>query len=511
MKFFKKYHKWLGLIVSLFLIIFSISGIILNHRYLLSSVDISRKWMPDVYSYKNWNNAAVRSAITIAPNQVLVYGNMGIYLSDSNLTQFTDYTKGFDTGIDNKKIDKIFKDSKGNIYAGSLFGLYRLNLKTQVWQKVKLPNILNPRIVDITEHNNELWVVTRSEILKTKNGKTFEIYLVPVPEGYQNKIGLFKTLWLIHSGEVYGFIGKILVDIVGLIFIFLTLTGLFYFFNKKKLKHHKAKNVKTTQTRNRFYLRWHNKIGWISLIFLIITTATGMFLRPPLLIPIADAKVGKLPYTTLDTPNPWFDQLRKIYFDKAQDRIIVATINGVYYSDDNFNSNLKRFDSQPPISVMGINAFEAVAPHQFLVGSFEGLFLWNTKTGSIYDYIEQKPYVKPIRKGPPIGNFLIAGYFKNAQNKELIFDYDKGLLKPSLLPKMPKSIEQTPISLWNISVEYHTGRIYEVFLGPLYILIVPLVGLMGLFILISGFIVWWKKYRNKVHAVELDSVKYDKK
>lgn len=500
LKFFKKYHKWLGLIVSLFLIVFSISGIILNHRHLLSSVDVSRKWMPEVYSYKNWNNAAVRSAITIAPNQVLVYGNMGIWLSDSNLTQFTDYSRGFDSGIDNKKVCKIFKSSNGDIYAGSLFGLYQLNPKTQTWNKIQLPDIHNPRIVDITEKGDELWFLTRSEILKTKDGETFEVYQVPAPENYQNKIGLFKTLWLIHSGEVYGFIGKILVDIIGLIFIFLTLTGLFYFFNKKKLKHHKAKNVKITQARNKFYLLWHNKIGWISLVFLIITTATGMFLRPPLLIPIADAKVGKLPYTTLDTPNPWFDQLRRIYFDKSQDRIIIATINGVYYSDDNFNSDLKRFDSQPPISVMGVNTFETIAPHQFLVGSFEGLFLWNTETGFIYDYIEQKPYIKPVLKGPPIGNFLVTGYFRNHNNEELIFDYDKGLLTPSLLPKMPKLIENTPISLWNISVEYHTGRIYEVFIGPFYILIVPIVGLMSLFILISGFIVWWRKYRKMAHS-----------
>jgi len=506
LKFFKKYHKWLGVIVSVFLLVFALSGIVLNHRSLFSSVDVSRNLMPEDYRYSNWNNAALRSALTISPDSVLLYGNMGIWLSSSELTHFSDFSKGFPEGIDNKKVCKIFKDSKGQIFAGSLFGLYQLNLQTSVWKKLNLPDIHNPRIVDIIEKEDELWFLTRSEILKTKDLINFTVFNIPKPEGYDNKVGLFKTLWLIHSGEIYGFVGKLLVDLVGLIFIFLTLTGLFYFFNKRKLKKKKVKNPQALKSRNRFYLIWHNKIGWMSVFFLIITSITGMFLRPPLLIPIANAKVGKIPYTLVDTPNPWFDQLRRIYFDEAKHRIIVASIGGIYYSDDNFSSELKKFPTQPPISVMGINAFEAVDENQFLIGSFEGLFLWNTKTSSIYNVLEEKPYVKPVRRGPPIGKFMVAGYFKNSKGQALIFDFDKGLLNKTLLSKMPKQIiDNSPISLWNVAVEYHTGRIYQLFLGPLYILIVPLVGLMSVFIMVSGFIVWWKRYRNRNEKNYLDS------
>ena len=196
-------------------------------------------------------------------------------------------------------------------------------------------------------------------------------------------------------------------------------------------------------------------------------------------------------------PNPWFDQLRRLDYDEAKKRIVVATIKGVFYSDDNFQSPLKAFVSQPPISIMGVNAFEPVGADKYLVGSFEGLFLWNIESGAIYDYLEKKPYVKPERKGPPIGKYIVAGYFKNSKNQELVFDFGRGLLEPSLMPRMSHEIiENSPISLWNIAVEYHTGRIYKVFFGSMYILVVPLVGLMGLFIIISGFIVWWKRYRN---------------
>ena len=503
LNFFKKYHKWLGIIASLFLLIFSVSGIILNHRSLFSSIDVSRNLMPQEHLYKNWNNASVRSAITIAPDSILIYGNIGIWLSDASFQNFSDFSKGFPKGIDNKKICKLFKDSKGRVFAGSLFGLYQLDRAKHTWYKIELPEIANPRIVDIIEKENELWFLTRSEILKTLDLKTFTTFTIPPPENYDHKVGLFKTLWVIHSGEIYGFIGKLFVDVLGLVFIFLTLTGLFYFFNKNKLKKKSVKNPQAIQARNRFYLRWHNKIGWIFMVFLIISTITGMFLRPPLLISIAYAKVQKIPFSHLDTPNPWYDQLRRIYFDENQNRIIIATVDGVYYSDDNFSSDLKLFSSQPPISVMGVNAFEAIGQDQFLVGSFEGLFLWNSKTGSVYDYIENKPYIKPETKGPPIGAHVIAGYFRDAQNKDYIFDFGRGLSDTTLMAPMSQEIiEASPISLWNTAIEYHTGRIYSIFFGPFYILIVPIIGLMNLFIMISGFIVWWKRYRRKNEVLD---------
>jgi len=233
LNFFKKYHKWLGIVASLFLFVFAISGIILNHRALFSPINIDRNWMPQEYRYQNWNNASVRSATNISPDSLLVYGNIGIWLSDSKLNTFTKFSEGFPIGIDNKKICKIFKDSKNRVFAGSLFGLYQLDRSSRIWHKINLPDeIHNPRIVDIIEKNNELWFLTRSEILKTSDLKQFEVLILPPPENYDNKIGLFKTLWMIHSGEIYGFVGKLLVDIIGLIFIFLTLTGLFYFFNK---------------------------------------------------------------------------------------------------------------------------------------------------------------------------------------------------------------------------------------------------------------------------------------
>jgi hypothetical protein len=498
--FFKKYHKWLGIIISLVLLLFAFSGIILNHRDLLSSYDLSRKYLPDEYKIRNWNNAAVKATEKISEDSILIYGNIGIWLTDSTYKNFKDFNKGIPIGIDNRKVCKILKTTNGELWAGTLFNLFRYDFNSSIWVKTEIPTP-EKRVVDIIDFKDSLYFLTRSHLLVYKNG-IFKETTLPPPENYDNKIGLFKTLWVIHSGEIYGHTGKLIVDIVGLIFVFLIITGIIIFVNKYKIdsRFKKKKPFLKLKKINFWNLKWHNKIGWITIILLLITTVTGMFLRPPLLVIIADTRVKKIPGTELATPNPWFDQLRRILYDEKKHRFIIATYYGFYYSDDNFSSELKKFDIQPPASVMGVNVLKKTGNSEYLVGSFEGLFLWDPVKGKIYDYIKKEPYVKKKASGPPIGDFLITGYTYDYKKQEIAFDYNNGALNINRgvdFVKMPDNIEKAyKISLWNLALEIHTGRIYQPILSSFYILIVPLTGLMVLFILISGFVVWWKLHRQ---------------
>jgi hypothetical protein len=326
---------------------------------------------------------------------------------------------------------------------------------------------------------------------------------LPPPENYDNKTGLFKTLWVIHSGEIYGTAGKIIVDFAGLVFAFLTITGFIVFVNRIILK----KNKKPVEVRvklrnsNNWNIKWHNKIGWIALAILILNTTTGMFLRPPLLAFIGNSRVGKIPYTEMATPNPWFDQLRRIYYDQDINRFIVVTMDGFYYSDDNFKTELRQFKYQPPASIMGVTVFEKIDSYKYLVGSFEGLFTWNSQSGEVIDYIKKQLYTAPSNRGKPIGDFLVSGFSRDFRNQEYYFDYDLGAVNINgvqrFAPLPENIIRDTPMSLWNVALEIHTGRIYQSIIGDFYVLIVPLTGLFVLFILISGFIVWLKLRKNK--------------
>ncbi len=499
-KFFRKYHKWLSIILAYFILSFVISGIILNHRKTLSFIDINRKYLPkNYYQYQNWNNAAVNSTLKLNNDSILIYGNIGIWLTDSTLSNFSDFNSGFPKGIDNRKIIKIIKLPNNNLLAGSFFGLYKY--QKNEWKYVQIP-VKEERITDIIEKQDTIVILTRSHLLKTTDLQSFEIIKLPPPENYDNKISVFKTLWVIHSGEIYGTIGKLIVDFAGLIFAFLTITGFIIFINKIILKKNNKPQQKKAKLRSstRWNIKWHNKIGWITIILLLVNTTTGMFLRPPMLIAIANSKVKKIPHTELATPNPWFDQLRRVCYDADIDRYIIATSKGFYYSDDNFSTDLKMFDYQPPASIMGVTVLEKFDTNEYLVGSFEGLFLWNSETGKIWDYITNKPYVAPVNHGRPIGQFLITGYSKDFDNQKVIFDYNFGamnILTGEKFTKMPQNIiENSPISLWNLALELHTGRLYQFLIGDFYILIVPLVGLSMLFILISGLWVWLKSIKK---------------
>ncbi|MUP39475.1 PepSY domain-containing protein [Labilibaculum sp. 44] len=500
MKFLKKYHKWPSLALTFFILLFAISGIVMNHRGVFSSVDVDRKYLGSEYLYSNWNKAAVKSAVTIQGDTALIYGNIGIWKTTDNFKTFQDFNSGFISGVDNRKIEKVIKTSWGAFYAGTLFGLFYYNPKSENWENIDLP-VSEERVVDLVEIKNQLFVLTRSHLLK-KTEIGFEIVNLLPDQNYDNKISLFKTLWEIHSGEAFGIIGQLFVDFIGLVFILLCVSGLVYFIYPKWIKKlkQKSKDAKRKIKFLKFNLKWHNHFGYWLIIFLVLTTLTGMFLRPPLLIAIVSNRVPKISFTHLDNSNSWFDQLRRIMYDKELDRILLATSESVYYSDDDFNSAPKVFAVQPPISVMGVNVFEKVNDGSYLVGSFSGLFYWIPEKGLVFDYITKKPYVPVKTMGPPISAHPIAGYLKDSEGKEILFDYNLGsgnLSDQSGFTPMPENIQQSPMSLWNLCLETHTGRIYRYIFGKFYILFIPLSGISILWILIMGFVLYWKQKKRK--------------
>jgi hypothetical protein len=225
-----------------------------------------------------------------------------------------------------------------------------------------------------------------------------------------------------------------------------------------------------------------------------------MFLRPPLLAAIGNIKVAKIPFTELDTENPWFDQLRRFTYDAGQKRFVISTSEGVFYSTDFFKTELKTFEQQPPISVMGATVFETISTGSYLVGSFEGLFLYQPQKAMIWDVIKQQVYQAPKTMGPPIGEFLISGYSQDFGSSVVVFDYNQGALMLNRNQSFPEPTQVQKddfrMPLWNFALEIHTARIFQSLVGDFYVLIIPLSALVLLFILISGFLIWYKLYRK---------------
>jgi hypothetical protein len=500
---YRRLHKWFGIVLTLFVVFFALSGIVLNHRPFFSSVDISRNYLPPVYRYNNWNLASIRGSIFLGGDSSLVYGNVGIWKVKNGFGQWEDFNRGFQKGIDNRKVSKAIKAPNGRIFAGTYFGLYEW--LDGGWEKWPLPS-KGQRITDLFLKNNDLHILTRSHLFKADlSAGDFEVQEIIIPQATDDdgKVGLFKTLWIIHSGEILGTAGKLMVDFMAMILIFLSVTGILLWLYPpwiRKLKQ-KGQQVKSKAATLRFSLKWHNKLGFWLFIFLTVSALTGIFLRPPLLIPIAGGRVAKIPFTLLDSPNPWFDKLRGGIFDENRQRYILSTSEGFYYSDDNFAGPLKRFSTEPTVSVMGINVLEELGAGGFLLGSFSGLFSWFPDEGYIENTLTGEVITGAPAKGNPFSTNAIAGIVWENGRLPFLLDYNKGampLRHSETMPAMPENvIQSSPMSLWNLALEVHTARIYATIIGDFYILIIPLAGLSILLILFSGLWMYLKKLRKR--------------
>ncbi len=498
----KKLHKWPSIVIAIFIILWAISGLVLNHRFTFSSFDVNRNILPAEHRYNNWNNAALRAAVRIDSCTVLFYGNTGVWEFNETQNSWLDKRAGFPGGADHHRVNCLLKTEEAKLFCGTRFGIYSWEKDIESWKALNIPHH-DRHVVDIAEVGDSLWVMTRSHLWKTSlTGDVEFVYSrIPAPRGYDNKVGLFKTLWVIHSGEIYGIAGKLLVDFVALIFVFLTISGLIYFFFPR-IKKRRKKIGKTSKGLVRwtvFSIKWHNKIGiWLAAI-LILTTFTGMFLRPPLLIAIASGRVGKIPFSVLDDGNPWYDQLRRILYDKECDRLYIASSEGIFVTDTGLNAQPEFVYPQPPASVMGYNVFAKHEDGSILVGSFTGLYSWKPETSSIYDHISSMPYLPQSGPAIPVSTNMCSGYYTDNAGFEYVFDYNKGVLPLAhhkKFPPMPPGISNARMPLWNLALEMHTARLLKPLIGDFYILFIPLFGLSALLILISGTVLWIRKYNR---------------
>lgn len=489
--------------MSFVLLYYGLTGVLMNHRELISGLDINRRMMPSNYKYINWNNAALKGSLIIGKDSMLVYGNIGIWLTDSAFSNFSSFNEGFPRGNDNHKIFDIHETPDGSIYAAAFSGLYAYDRNSSVWNRFKT-NDGEMGFTGIESIGDTVYAINRSHLFigRSEGIKTkFYKRELAAPPGYDRKVTLFQTIWQIHSGEIFGISGKIYVDILGLVTIFLSVTGIIWFFFPGSIKKRLSRNrdAASLVRTGRWSLRWHNKAGAWTFPLLIILFLTGMFLRPPLLIAIGQSRILPIKYSHLDQPNPWYDKLRDLLFDPGTKKLLLSTSDGIYMMDP-VRLEPKVPISQPPVSIMGITVFRNYQKDYYLVGSFSGLFLWNPDEGKVFDLITGEPY-REAGTGRPVGDYKVTGLVIDFRENPYLVDYSFGI-KPihhdSFFPEMPENIvRESKISLWNLCLEIHTGRIFENITGGFYIFIVPLAGITGIIVVISGYLLWRRKYKRQ--------------
>ena len=560
----KKYHRWLGLVLSVFMLVFCVSGIILNHREVFSGCEVSRKWLPASYYIKNFNNGVVKGTVvknqktasdsteqslaveknpsvhansSESPDSVLVYGCAGVFLTDSRLSTWQDFNAGLPESIDERNVRHVVKAKDGSLWCAALRDVYRYDENSHRWKKVELPGN-EERIMDVALAKDSMTVValTRSRVFTivpfvqygeiVKIGKSssetyrVESKIIPAPKKYEPKTTLFKLVWHLHSGEFFGLPGKLVVDAIALVLIVLSITGILLFilpYGIRRAKKLAAKaRMKRLGKQFAWNMKWHNKIGYVTIVLTLWIAITGMCLRPPLMVPLV---LSKLPQAVGEDGNVWQDKLRAIRWDAVQGDWLVSTSEGFLRVDEDFSQAPKMLpdDECPKLSPMGVTVWESDGKGGWIVGSFRGIYRWNPVNHSlnqILDYFTGKPSEETSMI--PISDNLVCGYSEDfLGGKPLVFDFAKGVEDAkgqavALCNDEPKKsrneesmsdliCETAPMSLWNVALELHVGRCYSPFLGPLSDLFVFLSGLLITLVLLSGYIISHRR-RKKAQA-----------
>lgn len=543
----KKYHRWLGLVLSVFMLVFCVSGIILNHREVFSGCEVSRKWLPASYHIKNFNNGVVKGTVVKKSaahslssencDSVLAYGCAGVFLTDSRLSTWQDFNAGLPESIDERNVRHVVKAKNGSLWCAALRDVYRYDENSHRWKKVELPGN-EERIMYVALAKDSMTVValTRSRVFTivpfvqygeiVKIGKSssetyrVESKIIPAPKKYEPKTTLFKLVWHLHSGEFFGLPGKLVVDAIALVLIVLSITGILLFilpYGIRRAKKLAAKaRMKRLGKQFAWNMKWHNKIGYVTIVLTLWIAITGMCLRPPLMVPLV---LSKLPQAVGEDGNVWQDKLRAIRWDAVQGDWLVSTSEGFLRVDEDFSQAPKMLpdDECPKLSPMGVTVWESDGKGGWIVGSFRGIYRWNPVNHSlnqILDYFTGKPSEETSMI--PISDNLVCGYSEDfLGGKPLVFDFAKGVEDAkgqavALCNDEPKKsrneesmsdliCETAPMSLWNVALELHVGRCYSPFLGPLSDLFVFLSGLLITLVLLSGYIISHRR-RKKAQA-----------
>ena len=318
----KKMHRWFGLFLCLFLIGFCVSGIILNHHEIFSSINVSRSLMPSSYKYKNWNQGLMRGTLAKG-DSIIIYGENGFFLTDKLGTKVKDFNKGMPSGVELRNIKAVTRTRSGEIWAVGNFQLFHLENNT--WQTVDLDG-LDTRLVDVTSHGDSVVVASRNHLWLSPNvGKQFRQIQLRASTDHDGKVSLLRTVWLIHSGALFGTIGKLVGDAVAIVLIILCISGVWFFIARKT-------RAGKSQLKTLYWV--HRRIGRITIVLTLFVTITGWFLRPPAMVAIVKGRVPALPFTVQDSKNPWNDQLRAVRYDSAEKDWLIYTSKGFYALQD---------------------------------------------------------------------------------------------------------------------------------------------------------------------------------
>ncbi|TKG94330.1 hypothetical protein EYV94_13695 [Puteibacter caeruleilacunae] len=492
-------HKYFGLIVLLFMSWMSLTGIFLNHPELIENVSVKKSMVPLQYKPTNWNRSSLKG-IVYMEECLLIYGRQGVFRSKDNAKSLKPFMNGeFPKSAYGKRTNYMFYSSqRKTLLCATNQGCLFFDFKHGVWKKVLIPSG-DREITKILETDQHLLLISKSEVLKLERisdvWTTKKLKLTRLEPN--THISLIQMFFELHDGSIWGLTGRLIWDVAALILLFLCISAFYiWYFPKKWKRQYKRKGIRASKrekTVRSFYFRHHKKLGWYFAFLLVIITITGMFLNPILMMTLLNGKVNYKYYPATRNKNQWNHKIRNALYDTEKKQLVLDCTDGVWSGNYNVSKEFSKINIPVTIFGMGTTVFREEKPNVWLVGSFGGLHRVNMKLNSCekvlltdkddYSGRPASTFVTAYEKLPD-GNHYILGHYKGICNKE-------GEQLNDVL-KMPSFISQkSELPLWTFMFELHNARLFRGNIGGFYILIIPLAGLLSVFMLLSGVLDYW--------------------
>lgn len=262
----------------------------------------------------------------------------------------------------------------------------------------------------------------------------------------------FNTVEQLHKNLLLGEVGKQIVGIFSLIFIFMLFSGLVLWWPKRKKKQIRdAFNIKWRAKFHRLNHDLHNVLGFYSLIFLLFISITGVYITYPW---VKSAVLVSLGGNSIHEQTTQIDE-------EASDSF--ATLMDEMLKKENEKSDLA---GEKPISVDSIQLLiSAQLPYN------------GTTIIRLPDEKEPRYSIQKVNTENLLGAIL----------PDFIEFDKKGVLQKADLFR-EKPLHQ---QFKEISKPLHTGEI----LGLKSLIFYFVITLIGFSMPITGFIIWWKKLK----------------
>ncbi len=494
-KISKFLHKYVGLIIAAYVLWMSVSGVLINHPALIDNFSVPSWLTPSKYRLDtNWNRRALIEAIYMNdnPKKIFICGAEGVWYSENGGENFIRMQDGFPHSPYLYRTNDILL-LNNILFAGTYDGLFYCNIKNMKWKKIEL-NLENEIIKKIISVKNELLVFTSSYVYKSKlnvNKFKFKKYELKAKEKEDVKYSLFSLIFHMHSGDIWGLPGKLIIDSTGIILLFATLSGIYIWYMPWKKKKFKKIPSKKKRSVFNFLYKYHLKLGIYFAVLILFIGITGIFLLRPLSLTILGKKVSPEYYPSILPKNRFENKISNALYEETKESIIIYADGNFWISSTDFNKPIKKIDSKKLPIGHGINVFENYNEDEYLIGSFSGLFAIK-KAGFSY-----KPLLPKNKK-----RIRITGYVKTPENKEYAAGLYKGLILLNSSAKnrefnMPSEmLDNFRWSMWSFLFSLHNGRLFNDIFGSWNTAVIFILGIMFVVVSISGTYDWL--YKNVI-------------